>query len=69
MPVMDGHTATREIRRWEQENGREPTPIIALTAHAVKEDMEKSLTAGCNTHLSKPIKKTTLLQAIDRFLR
>lgn len=69
MPVMDGHTATREIRRWEAENGREPTPIIALTAHAVKEDMEKSLDAGCDTHLSKPIKKATLLQAIDRYLR
>lgn len=69
MPVMDGHTATREIRRWERENGRDETPIIALTAHAVKEDMEKSLAAGCNTHLSKPIKKATLLQAIDRYLR
>lgn len=69
MPIMDGHTATREIRRWELENGREPTPIIALTAHAVKEDMEKSIHAGCNTHLSKPIKKTTLLQTIDRYLR
>ncbi len=69
MPVMDGHTATREIRRWEKENGREPTPIIALTAHAVKEDMDKSIQAGCNSHLSKPIKKVTLLQTIDRFMR
>ncbi len=69
MPVMDGHTATREIRRWEKENGREATPIIALTAHAVKEDMDKSLQAGCNSHLTKPVKKATLLQTIDRFMR
>ncbi len=69
MPVKDGHTATREIRQWEQENGREPTPIIALTAHAVKEDMEKSIEAGCNSHLTKPIKKATLLQMIDKFMR
>ncbi len=69
MPIMDGHTATREIRRWEKENGREATPIIALTAHAVKEDMDKSIQAGCNSHLTKPIKKITLLQTIDQFLR
>ncbi len=69
MPVMDGHTATREMRRWEKENGREATPIIALTAHAVKEDMDKSIQAGCNSHLTKPIKKATLLQTIDRFMR
>ncbi len=69
MPVMDGHTATREIRRWEKENGREATPIIALTAHAVKEDMDKSIQAGCNSHLTKPIKKATLLQTIDQFMR
>ncbi len=69
MPVMDGHTATREIRRWEKENHLESTPIIALTAHAVKEDMEKSLEAGCDSHLTKPIKKATLLQTLDRFMK
>ena len=69
MPVMDGHAATREMRRWEKESGREATPIIALTAHAVKEDMDKSIQAGCNSHLTKPIKKATLLQTIDRFMR
>lgn len=69
MPVMDGHTATREIRRWEKENHLESTPIVALTAHAVKEDMEKSLQAGCDSHLTKPIKKATLLQTLDRFMK
>ncbi|TAL08528.1 MAG: response regulator [Nitrospirae bacterium] len=64
MPVMDGYTATQEIREWEQANHRPPTPIIALTAHALKEDEEKSLAAGCTAHLTKPIKKATLLAAI-----
>ena len=64
MPVMDGLTATREIRRWERARGRPPVPIIALTAHAVKEDEDKSLAAGCSAHLTKPIRKQVLLAAI-----
>ena len=67
MPVMDGYTATREIRRLEREEGRNPTPIVALTAHALKEDMEKSLQSGCDTHLTKPIRKPVLLETIRKF--
>ena len=65
IPVMDGYTATERIRKWEVENGVRPTPIIALTANALKEDAQRSLDAGCTAHLTKPIKKTPLLQAID----
>lgn len=68
MPVMDGHTATREIRAWEAAQGRTAVPIVALTAHAIKEDTEKSLAAGCTAHLTKPIKKQTLLNAISDIL-
>jgi len=64
MPVMDGYTATRIIRACEKEMNRKPTPILALTAHAYKDDIQKSLNAGCDGHLSKPIKKTTLLEAL-----
>ena len=64
MPVMDGYVATRAIRKWEQEHGRLPVPVIALTAHALKGDEEKSLAAGCTAYLTKPIKKATLLAAI-----
>jgi CheY-like chemotaxis protein/HPt (histidine-containing phosphotransfer) domain-containing protein len=64
MPVMDGLTATRTIRAWEQANGRAPTPIIALTASALKGDREKCLAAGCTAFLTKPIKQEVLLQAI-----
>jgi CheY-like chemotaxis protein/HPt (histidine-containing phosphotransfer) domain-containing protein len=64
MPVMDGLTATRAIREWEQANHRPPTPIIALTAAALKGDQEKCITAGCTAYLTKPIKQEVLLQAI-----
>lgn len=64
MPVMDGLTATRRIRAWEKTNGRAPTPIIALTASALKGDRETCLAAGCTAYLSKPIKQDVLLQAI-----
>ena len=64
MPVMDGLTATREIRAWEQANDKVPTPIIALTASALKGDREMCLAAGCTAFLTKPIKQEVLLQAI-----
>jgi PAS domain S-box-containing protein len=67
MPVMDGYTATREIRRREREGGRKRTPIIALTAYALKEDLQKSLDAGCDAHLTKPISKQVFLEAIQEF--
>ncbi|MBW2038431.1 MAG: PAS domain S-box protein [Deltaproteobacteria bacterium] len=67
MPVMDGYTATREIRKWERENGRKETPIIALTAHAMKEDIQKSLDAGCTDHLTKPIRKAKLMEAVSKY--
>ncbi|MBC7840019.1 MAG: response regulator, partial [Nitrospiraceae bacterium] len=69
MPVLDGYDATRAIRHWEGEHHRPPTPIIALTAYALKEDEQKSLDAGCTAHLVKPIKKLTLLAAISEYTR
>lgn len=67
MPVMDGYTATGVIRKWEKEQGIEATPIIALTAHATREEAQKSIKAGCNAHLTKPIKKPKLLDAIMQY--
>jgi len=67
MPVMDGYTDTNKIREWEAENQLEEKPIIALTAHALVEHTQKSLDAGCNAHLTKPIKKKDLLAAIEKY--
>ena len=66
MPVMDGYGATAAIRAWELAQGRTPTPILALTASAFQEDVERARAAGCDAHLSKPIKKPLLLDAILR---
>ena len=64
MPVMDGSAATRAIREWEQANHLPPTPVIALTASALKGDQEKFVAAGCTAYLTKPIKQEALLLAI-----
>ncbi len=64
MPVMDGLTATRAMRAWEQARRRTPTPIIALTASALKGDQEQCMAAGCTAYLTKPIKQDVLLQAM-----
>jgi PAS domain S-box-containing protein len=67
MPAMDGLTATRTLHAWEKANGRPPTPIIALTASALKGDRETCLAAGCTAYLTKPIKQDVLLQAIKDY--
>ena len=64
MPVMDGYATTRAIREWERLNDSSRTPIIALTASALKTDVDRCLQAGCDRHLSKPIKLQELLGAI-----
>jgi CheY-like chemotaxis protein/signal transduction histidine kinase len=67
MPVMDGYEATREIREWEGRSNEKKTPVVALTAYAFKKDRQKSLDAGCDGHLVKPIKKAVLLDAISDY--
>lgn len=67
MPVMDGYAATKAIRAWEHEQNLPPTQIIALTALALKEEGARILEAGCNTHLTKPVKKTTLLEILQAY--
>ncbi|MEO5334803.1 MAG: ATP-binding protein [Magnetococcus sp. YQC-5] len=66
MPVMDGYTATRLIRQWEQNTGQRALPVVALTAHALHGEEERSREAGCDLYLSKPIKKQRLLEVIQQ---
>ena len=68
MPVMDGYEATKIIRKWEREKERRRTPIIAFTAHALKEEIEKCIRSGCDCHIAKPIKKNLLLEIINSYV-
>jgi CheY-like chemotaxis protein len=67
MPVMDGHQATVAIRQWEGERHLKRTPIVALTADAFRDDIDKALAAGCDAHVTKPITKSALLRTIQKY--
>ncbi len=67
MPVMDGIAAARAIREIERQRGGAATPIVALSANARPQDVEASRNAGCDAHLSKPIAKQRLLEALRQY--
>ncbi|MCG8639631.1 MAG: ATP-binding protein [Desulfobacterales bacterium] len=66
MPVMDGWTATKEIRKWERKKAAKETPIVMLTAHALSEHKEKADQIGSTDFMTKPLKQTYLFQTIAR---
>lgn len=68
MPVMDGLTATREIRKLDKEDAA-TIPIIAMSANAFAEDRKASLAAGMNGHINKPIKMNELLERLAEILQ
>ncbi len=65
MPVLDGCSATKAIRAWERKHEMTPTTIVALTAMAIKEEAGRIFEAGCNAHVTKPIKKAILLKVLS----
>jgi PAS domain S-box-containing protein len=69
MPVMDGLSATRNIRALERERGIPPIPVIALTAGSNEEEIASCILAGCNAHLSKSFVKSDILNAIEKYRR
>jgi signal transduction histidine kinase/AmiR/NasT family two-component response regulator len=68
MPVMDGPSATQEIRRQERLTARVRTPIIAVTANAMAHQIEEYLAAGMDRHVAKPIEASRLFAAIEAAL-
>lgn len=65
MPVMDGLTATKEIRRWEKEVGSDKITIIALTASVLEEDIQNCFAAGMDAYLPKPYKSNQLFELFN----
>ena len=68
MPVMDGLSATAEIRRYEAEHGLKRTPVLMLTANAMSEHVEAGRAAGADGHLTKPVTMAGLFDAIGTAL-
>ena len=67
MPVMDGLEATAAIRKLDREDAKK-IPIIALTANAFDEDVQRSLQAGMNAHLSKPVEAEQLIRILGELI-
>jgi signal transduction histidine kinase/DNA-binding response OmpR family regulator len=66
MPVMDGYAATAEIR--QRQKAEDSTPIIAMTAHAMKGDRERCISAGMDDYISKPIDPETIAKVLRQWL-
>ncbi|MGD9489628.1 MAG: response regulator [Calditrichaceae bacterium] len=67
MPGMDGYQATQAIREMESKNNGQSLPIVALTAHAFREDLKKCIDSGMQDYLIKPIKKEDLLNMVIKW--
>lgn len=67
MPLVDGCAAARWVRAWQNQKKLAPTPIIALSAHAMHDMVRASLDAGCVAHVAKPVDRRTLIDTIARY--
>jgi CheY-like chemotaxis protein len=68
MPEMDGLEATKAIRSLDREDAKK-IPVIALTANAFDEDVERSMQAGLNAHLSKPVDPEVLFETLETLIK
>jgi CheY-like chemotaxis protein len=68
MPLLDGHEATRQLRKREQRLKLPRVPVVALTAFAFESDAAKALDAGMDAHLAKPYSRERLRGIVQRWL-
>lgn len=68
MPEMDGYTATQKIRVLEKQEGKAPTPIVALTANAQTGDKERCLATGMTDYLAKPVRRLEIFNVLEQYL-
>jgi len=69
MPVLDGFSATRQLREWEQQQQRKPLPVIAMTANVMEGDRERCLEAGMDDYIGKPFRNEDLHATLQRWLQ
>ncbi|KIY38375.1 histidine kinase [Pseudomonas sp. 10-1B] len=65
MPILDGFSATQQLRAWEAANQRQRTPVVALTAHILAEHKERARLAGMDGHMAKPVELSQLRELIQ----
>ena len=68
MPKMDGYEATRRIRQMEQSQGASHIPIVAMSANAFVEDMDKAYTAGMDDYITKPIALEEISNVLKKYV-
>ncbi|MCK1793308.1 hybrid sensor histidine kinase/response regulator [Pseudomonas violetae] len=68
MPVLDGFSATQQLRAWEVGNQRMRTPVVALTAHILAEHKERARQAGMDGHMAKPVELSQLRELIEHWV-
>lgn len=69
MPVLDGFEATAKLRAWEESEGREHTPVVALTAHILSEHRERAHAAGMDGHMTKPVELSHLREVVEHWMQ
>lgn len=68
MPILDGYQATRALREYEVTHERARTPVIAVTAYSLQEELQKCLEAGCDDYITKPIRPAILYAKLSHYL-
>ncbi|MHC8304011.1 hybrid sensor histidine kinase/response regulator [Pseudomonas sp. PB3P13] len=68
MPILDGFSATQQLRAWEVGNQRIRTPVVALTAHILTEHKERARQAGMDGHMAKPVELSQLRELIEHWV-